>query len=274
MIIQLRIPCFCFIALLCSACENETEDRSFAESNLEVMEETEVEHTITDDWNNGSFTEQLFTYEARFSDNQYRGSLEASEPFTFHEGADDAAVLITAPHTVYHERDGDPKAAEVYTGSLALLLQEYTGAHVLTATAFTADPAHYEEVPFKEELRAVAENYSISLIIDLHGAGRDHPFSVDIGTGEGENIDAQAAAYLQEYFSKHHIEQVEKDHTFNAVKPETIAAFSRRELHIPSLQVEIHRSLRDPRNDPESFMRLTAALSDYIYALESSRQES
>ncbi|SDO10186.1 hypothetical protein [Alkalicoccus daliensis] len=272
---QLHLPCFLSITMLIiTACGNNTEDNIFHQQSLDIQEDTEVGNTIEKDWEESSFEDQIFKYEALYSENDYYGAEDAEEPFVFYEGSSDTPVLITAPHSVYHMREEEPKPAEVYTAALARLLHHYTGAHVLAASQYTEDPSHYDDTAFKEKLRSLAGDYPIALIIDLHGAGREHDFHVDIGTGEGANIDTHAVSVLEEYFSKFDIHRIETDHTFPAVKPETIAAFSSRELHISAMQLEIHRSLRDPRNDPEAFYRLTAALSEYITALERSRTDS
>ncbi|AXF57103.1 hypothetical protein [Salicibibacter kimchii] len=46
-------------------------------------------------------------------------------------GRGEASFEEEAPHTTTHERYAEVRDAEIYTGSIALLIQEYTDAHII-----------------------------------------------------------------------------------------------------------------------------------------------
>lgn len=244
--------------------ENITEEKVTAE----VTPITDIRSVIASDWENDRFLDKVLAYEEQYAASRYRGNKEAERPYAYKKSSGESRILITAPHAVYHIRENEPKAAEIYTGALAHLLQEYTGVHILTAIKETDDPAYQKKSAFKNKMGEIIEAENIDLVIDLHGASKSHEFTIDIGTDEGAHIDAQEPEFLQAYAAMHGMDEVVKNHTFSASSPETIAAFSRHELNTPAMQLEIHGDYRNPRNDIEAFYQLVNALSEYLYAAE------
>lgn len=76
--------------------------------------------------------------EKKYSAHHYAGSGKTgSIYFVDHTGASD--ILIIAPHAVKHRRGGHPKGDDKYTGGIAEMVAEKTGASVLTTTGKVPD---------------------------------------------------------------------------------------------------------------------------------------
>jgi hypothetical protein len=93
-------------------------------------------------------------------------------------GSGPGAVVITAPHAVPHERDGVLKRADMWTGGLALLVAELTGAAAVVETSGTGDPSWQHEHPFKDAVAALEP----AIVLDLH-AMRAVDQVVEVGSG-------------------------------------------------------------------------------------------
>lgn len=101
-------------------------------------------------------------------------------------------VLVTAPHAVPHERDGDMKFAEPATAWLAEQLHTSAGASALIKTdADTVDPNADETSPFRDVAARHVAEAGIRAGIDLHQMSPDREDAIILGTGRGRNIHKQ-----------------------------------------------------------------------------------
>jgi hypothetical protein len=94
-------------------------------------------------------------------------------------------ILISAPHGAKHFRSrwGHYKEEDTYTSALAIKLGELTGAHVLyLKNKSPEDPNSDINCTYKNFLKKVVEQDKIKFLLDLHGAGVDQPFKIDVGT--------------------------------------------------------------------------------------------
>ncbi|MFC5712373.1 hypothetical protein ACFPU1_06235 [Thalassorhabdus alkalitolerans] len=206
--------------------------------------------------------EDILTLEEPFADNDYNGNVDHSLPFEYRPGS--TPILITAPHSVVHLREGEEKAAEIYTGALGFLLHEKTDVHYLYSTKRAEDANYAEGGLFKEAMTRIISQYDIQLVIDLHGAGRDHDFDIDLGTVYGKSLHSGRVEEFMNLFSRHGITDVRENDTFPAENPDTITHFSWAQLATPAVQVEINQKYRDPRDNIGAFLQVYNGLADII----------
>ncbi|TMW71236.1 hypothetical protein [Alteribacter natronophilus] len=242
--------------------EEESEPVSF-----EVEEEdltSDAAEKVRADFENGNLEQKLFEYEKRFSrnDGSYLGDTEADSQEAFIEGS--GPVLVSAPHTTSHIRDGEQRPAEIYTGSMALLVHKYTDAHVLYNVYEGEDANSVAGGTYKEELGRIVEEYDIELVLDLHGAGRSREFDLDIGTNYGETVSEEQVELLTYSLNERGIGEVYENHTFAASQPNTITNYTWNELDTEAMQLEIHSDYRNPREDVESYYRMLESLVFFV----------
>jgi gamma-glutamylcyclotransferase (GGCT)/AIG2-like uncharacterized protein YtfP len=179
-------------------------------------------------------------------------------------------VLVTAPHATAHVRMGKLKRQEFYTGALAVLLHSVTGCHALyTDRLSPVDPNHSDESPFKEKIYGIARKFGIELLIDLHGTGSERPGDVFPGIGRNkEFLNGRPDFYsgLEQSAASHGV-SLGSTGVFPAARQMTVTRFSATRLGIPSMQLEINQSLRQPESSPADFMKLVNFLKEFVARL-------
>ncbi|UCZ52975.1 hypothetical protein LGQ02_19685 [Bacillus shivajii] len=249
----------------------ETDEKEQKQTNEEtvISEDTNffLLKQITEDYNNGLYFSKTIEYQSKFAQNNNRGAIHSDREYVFLEGHSN--ILITAPHSTIHTREGDPKDADIYTGAMALSIHEYTNAHVLYQTKETKDANYYNDTAFKRELSRIIDNYPITLVIDLHGAARSRPFDVDIGTDGGSLVDQMTINNFKNINQSHGIHSVYENHTFTASGAATVANYSKNELGIQAMQVEYNRDYRDPRNKLQNYYLAVYALAEFVLSQQS-----
>ena len=157
-------------------------------------------------------------------------------------------ILISAPHGAKHYRTLQHrwKAEDAYTSSLAKELGSLTGAYVIyLKNKAGEDPNNDIRTRYKDFLRKIVAENGIKFVIDLHGAGWDEPFKVDVGTLGDDPGTCSCPTYrtiIQQAFLGF------DDHIFNkkfrAEGCATITSFARNDLGIEAAQVEINARYR------------------------------
>ena len=259
---------------------DETLKQQFVEAeqdfNLQIESIREdVIGKLDSDYDSGHFYERTMDYHGLFSVNANQGNIDAENETVFVEGDPDQSILVTVPHGVEHIRNDEAKYAEVYTGPMGLLLNEYTGVHVLYQAKTGRDPNFYNDVEFKERLAEIVEDYDISLILDLHGMS-DRPdldISLDIGTNHGRIISPEVVNSLVYYYAANDVNNVWQNKLFSASNPANIAHYSFHELNVPAMQLEYTRSMRNPRNQLPAFYNNIRSLIGFILEYQSRENE-
>ncbi len=165
-------------------------------------------------------------------------------------------VLISAPHGAKHYRASQScwKAEDAYTSSLAIKLGQLTGAHVIYVKNKTAeDPNNDLASRYKDFLAQVVKENGIRFLIDLHGASRNRPFKIDVGTISNDPDKSSCPTFkpiIEQAFRGFDEEIFNK--RFPAGGPGTITYFARNSLGIEAAQFEINALYRviESRSDP------------------------
>ena len=165
-------------------------------------------------------------------------------------------VLISAPHGAKHYRTLQHrwKAEDAYTSSLAVELGRRTGAYVIyLKNKAGEDPNNDVRTRYKDFLGKVVAEKGIKFVIDLHGAGFDQPFKIDVGTlGDGPET-CSCPTYrpiIQQAFQGFDENIFNK--RFRAEGCGTITSFVKNDLGVEAAQVEINARYRiiQSRTDP------------------------
>lgn len=92
-------------------------------------------------------------------------------------------ILLTAIHSVVHDRDQHPKLQDNYTGGITRLLGELTGVNTFVSLCTISEgrPWDQRSDQLKDELDAAIG--SAEIVIDIHGMARHIGKLVSIGEG-------------------------------------------------------------------------------------------
>ena len=169
-------------------------------------------------------------------------------------------VVVAAPHAVPHQRDGVVKRADMWTGGLALLLAELTGAAAVVETSGAGDPS-WEPHAFKDAVAALEPR----VLVDLH-AMRAPREMVELGTGEPHgHPPTEIAVVVRRALTDAGIPTVVDDR-FPARGRHTLVQWARHS-GLPAVQVEVSVRLVPPFAPEGSALALISGLTDAIVAL-------
>jgi predicted deacylase len=166
-------------------------------------------------------------------------------------------TVVTAAHAVGHWRDGVRKGADRFTGSLAEVVAESTGAGLLVlAGTGPGDPNWDEWHPFKAALARMLP--SVDVVLDLHGMRDRTGIEVCVGRGARRHATDDAAEVVAESFREGGF-SVAFDHPFDARRATTVTSFVQSQ-GCAALQLEIAAAARNPAEKPERAQMLLSAL--------------
>lgn len=188
-------------------------------------------------------------------------------PFMYLSGR--LPILISAPHSVRHVRQKEIKSSDEFTGSLVYLLHQVTGCHAIAVTKlYGGDPNWDDPCIYKDAIRSISREQEIKIIIDIHGAGRERNFDVDLGTMKGKSLLGrnEIVPWVKEKFGLAGLSKISSNF-FSAADQYTITRFSAEELHIPSMQMEINRRYRSPQQNGSDYFTLFRGLAEIILML-------
>lgn len=196
-------------------------------------------------------------------------------------------VLISAPHSTIHMRNGRIKRGEGYTAAFAHLLANLTSAHAFFARyKLLSDPNWDRYSPYKSTLGRIIKQHNIQFVIDIHGMSNWHKFGVAIGTMNGRScpnhINLIEDVLVSNNFqprTETEVKQLSKldlrsyviDHSrfTGGIANNTITRFVSEQLHIGAVQFELCSTLRivvEPLGDntPKRFHGNPAAIRQLI----------
>jgi hypothetical protein len=181
-------------------------------------------------------------------------------------------ILISAPHGAKHFRTKEArwKEEDAYTASMAIKLGELTGAHVLyVKNRAGEDPNNDVSTRYKDRLKQVVEQNDIKFVLDLHGAGRSHPFKVDVGTLSNDTQKSSCPTFkgtIAKAFQGY--EPRIFNQRFSARGPGTVTCYARKTLGVESAQVEINAKCRIVDSKTSGFKAEGPEVLDLVGRLE------
>ncbi len=173
------------------------------------------------------------------------------------------SVMLSAPHAAEQTRNGHKKYGEYITGVIVNMLHDELGLPFICKEKNCNDDANRDEkCRYKRKLSKFVEKNGIRYLIDLHQMNPSREEMVDIGTGEGKNVERDPAivAIAKEAFESKGIPNVFIDRPFPAVHPFTVSAYISRECNIPCLQIELNTRLVSKRYNECMFDEVMEAL--------------
>lgn len=180
-------------------------------------------------------------------------------PYKYQPG--DLPILISAPHATAHQRHRRLKKEEGFTGALAQLLAETSGAHALYTLYRSPDDPNWDRYsPYKEQLGELVNRHHIRFVVDLHGMSDRHKIGVALGSMNGRSCPEYEPIILQtvrqhltetdeeatELFPGLHWDHFVHNHSrfTGGVVSHTVTRFAAQQLGVPALQIELCTAVR------------------------------
>ncbi|MHC0037462.1 hypothetical protein [Pseudoneobacillus sp. C159] len=181
-------------------------------------------------------------------------------------------VIISAPHSVTHFRNGSPKHGEFMTGVLAKLIQKKLDCYCITKTKNDlTDPNYDSEHPYKEEIIDLVTKNGIEFLIDLHIMKSEREAAIEIGTGKGRNVfhNLVYANILKSQFESNGITPVIVDEHFTGGFKNTVSSTISQRSQIPCIQVEINWGLLNLQTKENRFVEILESIISSIETIRS-----
>ncbi len=197
-----------------------------------------------------------------------RVSPKKTNPFLYLPGK--RPILLSAPHSVRHLREKKIKSSDEFTGSLVYLLHQVTDCHALSVTKlYGGDPNFDDPCIYKDTIAEIAGSHEIKMVLDIHGAKREHDFDIDLGTMQGKSLlnQGQISSWVKNKLQEEGLTNISLNY-FPAQQQNTVTRFVAEKLKIPGLQWEINRKYRSPHQNGTDYLLLFRALAHVIVLLE------
>lgn len=165
-------------------------------------------------------------------------------------------ILLSAPHTVKQLRNGKIKASESRTGIIIMLLRRILSCPIIYKIRNENNDANFdEESSYRDELIDFAIKRKIGCVLDFHISAPSRPYSIEIGTGYGENICGRKdlLEIIVEELKKVY-NNITIDSIFPASYANTVSATVGKKAKIPAFQIEINWSIISDYNKMIKFV--------------------
>ncbi len=165
-------------------------------------------------------------------------------------------ILVSAPHGARHLREDKWKQEDEYTASIAIKLAETTGAHVIYVKNKTTEDSNYiPKSRYKDRVRSLVRDYKIKFLLDLHGASKNRPFKICIGTRYDKREKSSCPTLMgiiERSLMDFQEPPIFNRDNFKATRKETVTSFARKMCGIESAQAEINARYRIVERKPDS----------------------
>ena len=162
-------------------------------------------------------------------------------------------VIISAPHSVKHIRDGYMKQHEFYTGAIAEYIAEKLGCAYITKQGVEEthrnDDPNYEtanDSTYKKAIKEYIDKNRCNMFIDIHGLSGDKDSVMDICIDDGRNTHGTTLLYEIEGMVDGTFgdKAVTIDKYYKADKPNVLAKWVSSIYDIPAIELEINGKYR------------------------------
>ncbi|NLK35108.1 MAG: hypothetical protein GX301_06630 [Gracilibacteraceae bacterium] len=216
--------------------------------------------------------------ERAFSMNNYDGDSKIDYGYKYEKGT--IPVLVSAPHSVNHWRNGKVKYADIFTGSIARMLHLLTGCHVFYKTKNDNYDPNYDPAcgdgGYKNSLIEIIRKENICIFIDLHGAAENREFDIDLGTDYSKTLWGNdfIPDLFWVIFNRYGIPKVEENKVFTASPQNNVSRTMAEVCRIPSIQMEVNRKYREVSENQEEFVSFMKGLCSIISMLNTYEWDS
>lgn len=180
-------------------------------------------------------------------------------------------ILLSAPHSVFHTRNGTIRSGEVGTDLLVKQLCHTENVYGIWKQESEENDANYDEkCEYKQHCISLVNHYQIACVFDIHGMRCNREEDICIGTGYGQNIQGNTTLtkQIQDIFIRQGFIHTTIDKPFSAVYENTVSAKVAKVCQIPCFQIEINSRFRNPKFDTCQMGHLVDTLSEIIHLVK------
>lgn len=152
-------------------------------------------------------------------------------------------ILISAPHTVNHVRDGNIKRQDGITGGIAeYLCQKFHTYGVIRTWNHGDDPNYSQDsvsMAYRDQIVRLVQEYDIKWVFDLHGIKWRWKTDINLGINDGRNI-CCANSMIRHFAELWPDDLIVKiDEPYKAASPWTVSSYVHRQTSSNCVQIEL-----------------------------------
>lgn len=180
-------------------------------------------------------------------------------------------ILLSAPHTFTHEKNGENKSKDYLTYSLIRVISELSNCHVMYINKeIDYDPNYDKENNFYYEyLKKYVRSNNIDYVIDIHSLAINEITDLDIGVDEFKNVnnDKKLVKDIVKELNKYSLGTVTIDKIYRSHN-RTICSRIHKDTGVKSIQLEIGQKNRNFHKNKAQVSNLINAILGVINYLE------
>lgn len=181
-------------------------------------------------------------------------------------------IIISAPHSVMHVREGSVRFRETKTGVIVRTLANKCDVYGIYKTKNESNDANWDkECIYKRKIEEIVETEKIKALIDIHGMAAHRKQDICIGINGGKNILGKnnIVKEVVEIFNNFGFKNVSIDEPFDAKYEYCVSNYIARMCKIPTFQIEINLKYRTKKYEEYAkYNMLIKALTEIVKLLE------
>ena len=195
-------------------------------------------------------------------------------------------ILLSAPHSTAHCRNGRLKKEEGFTAAIVRYVAARTGAHAFYSHYQSdRDPNWHKEDPYKQTLEFTLSQHQIQFVLDIHGMSNRHKIGLALGTINGRSCPSRYEEQIIHTLSSNGFSQitaararqlpelewqrfsVNHPRFTGGVTSHTVTRFVSQKVGIPAAQLEICTRLRVVPPTYQRYERLLGGVATAVHTL-------
>ena len=181
-------------------------------------------------------------------------------------------ILLSAPHSVLHQRENNIRSSETRTGDIVKRVARESKSFGIYKIKPEFNDANWDKhCNYKTKVKEIVNKEKIKALIDFHGMAVHREQDICIGINNGQNIFGynDIVKEMISIFKKYRFNNVTIDEPFNAKYEYCVSSYIAKECRIPTFQIEINLKYRSSiYNEYEKYNKLISALIEIITLID------
>ncbi len=191
-----------------------------------------------------SIKDEVYFLNKKYEENDFNGIYQGINNLKIIKG--NVPILLSAPHSVKHVRNGYFKRSDGLTGGITEYLAFHNQVFGITRVHNMLDDPNYynigESFLYKNVIMDLIKEDGIKCLLDIHGCSDNHDFSIDIGTNNGKNTNKNIVNIILDKLKV--FDKVMVDEMFKASNDGNISKYIHERTGISCIQIEISKNIR------------------------------
>ena len=181
-------------------------------------------------------------------------------------------ILLSAPHSVLHQRQNNIRESETRTGDIVKRVAKESKSFAIYKIKPEFNDANWDKkCEYKNKIKEIVEKEKIKALIDIHGMAAYRKQDICIGVNHGKNIknNYNILNKIIKIFNKYGFKNITIDEPFAASYEYCVSTYIAQTCNILTFQIEINRKYRSSTyKEYEKYNNLKEAIKEIVDFLE------